>query len=79
MIHLAHPSIIFLNAPGARDRGRFEMGSGEMRCLFAALNEAACAVPALQACCPLRHLNAAVESCTGKSTALFRLHSVFRN
>lgn len=45
MIHMAQPSIIFLNATGAGDPGRFEMRTGEMRCPFPALNEAACADP----------------------------------
>src|SRR5262249_339975 len=69
MIHLAQPSISFLNAPGTGDLGRCETGSGEMRCLFAALNEAACAVTDPQPCLQPRHLNGAVRSCTGQSTA----------
>jgi hypothetical protein len=49
MIQTAQPSIIFLNAPGEADPRRDEKGSGQMRCLFAALNDTACAVPALRA------------------------------
>lgn len=51
----AQPSITFLNAPRRVDPTRYATDCGQKRCLFPALNQAACAGAALLAPFAGRH------------------------